>query len=264
MKYPTDNVPVIEDRYQSPARKVSAPVRLFPSCFFYPRAWNTIRRASRRAKRGSYGPREWEESSYRIVTALEAVGIRLSVEGVAAFQDLSSPAVFVGNHMSTLETFVLPWIIRPHRPLTFVVKEELLRYPFFGNVMRATAPVVLSRKNPRRDLTTILTEGKRCLEAGISLAVFPQTTRSREFHTDNFNTIGVKLARRAGVPVIPLALKTDAWGNGEWIKDFGRIDPSIPVHFSFGRPLKVTGNGRKEQQEIIRFIEEHLCRWKTS
>lgn len=259
-----DSLPEITDSYLSPTRKVAARARAFPSCFFYPRALNVIRWSARRAKRGSYGPRQWVESSYRIVSALEAVGVSLSVEDVSAFKNLSSPAVFIGNHMSTLETFALPWIIRPHRPLTFVVKRELLHYPLFGDVMRAIEPVVLSRDNPRRDLTTILTEGKRRLEDGISLVVFPQTTRSPEFQPEDFNTIGVKLARRAGVPVVPLALKTDAWGNGKRIKDFGRIDPSLPVHFSFGAPLKVAGNGREEHREIIRFIEEHLRSWKTS
>ena len=50
---------------------------------------------------------------------------------MAAFRELKDPVIFIGNHMSTLETFVLPWIILPHRPLTFVVKRELLGYPLF-------------------------------------------------------------------------------------------------------------------------------------
>jgi len=37
---------------------------------------------------------------------------------------LPSACVFIGNHMSILETFVLPCLIQPHRDVTFVVKES--------------------------------------------------------------------------------------------------------------------------------------------
>ena len=38
-----------------------------------------------------------------------------------------APVVFIGNHMSTLETMVLPGLIAPHREVTFVVKESLVK-----------------------------------------------------------------------------------------------------------------------------------------
>ena len=44
-----------------------------------------------------------------------------------------------------------------------------------------------------------------------------------------FNSLGNKLAKRNNVPVIPLALITDAWGNGKYIKEAGKIDPSKPM-----------------------------------
>ena len=38
------------------------------------------------------------------------------------WRGLDGPAVIVGNHMSTLETFALPGLVVPFKPLTFVVK----------------------------------------------------------------------------------------------------------------------------------------------
>ena len=65
-----------------------------------------------------------------------------------------------------------------------------------------------------------------------------------------------------GVPIIPVALRTDAWGsNGSLIKDFGRIKPECPVHFAFGEPMTVEGTGRDCQQEIVRFIESKYKQW---
>ena len=95
-----------------------------------------------------------------------------------------------------------------------MVKESLLKYPFFGPVLGSREPIVVGRSNPREDLVAVLEGGEARLKQGRSVIVFPQSTRSSVFDPAHFNTIGVKLAKRAGVPVIPVALKTDAWGNG--------------------------------------------------
>ena len=49
----------------------------------------------------------------------------------------------------------------------------------------------------------------------ISVLIFPQTTRELFFDPKKFNTLGIKLAKRAKVPVIPIAVKTDAWWHGQ-------------------------------------------------
>ena len=84
-----------------------------------------------------------------------------------------------------------------------------------------------------------------------------------EFDPTNFNTIGVKLASRAGVPIVPVALRTDAWAIGRPIADIGRIDPRCKVHFAFDKPLQVEGRGAAEQQAIIEFISDRLAAWSA-
>jgi 1-acyl-sn-glycerol-3-phosphate acyltransferase len=123
--------------------------------------------------------------------------------------------------------------------------------------------VVVERANPREDFKVVMEEGARRLQQGISIVVFPQTTRTTTFDPAHFNTIGVKLAKRAEVPVIPVALRTDAWGNGRWLKDFGPIDPGRTVHFAFGPPLAVQGSGQETQAAIVDFIEKKLGEWKN-
>jgi 1-acyl-sn-glycerol-3-phosphate acyltransferase len=95
----------------------------------------------------------------------------------------------------------------------------------------------------------------------MSIIIFPRL-RTPVFDPIQFNTIGIKLAKKAGVPVIPIALKTDAWGNGKYLKDYGRIVPSKPVHFAFGKPLTIRDRGTEEHHEIIRFISEKLKEWE--
>jgi 1-acyl-sn-glycerol-3-phosphate acyltransferase len=249
--------------YQTAPRDTPMLSRLFPSGAFYSRLLPVVCRAAAKAKRGRYDDREWHSSSLATLRALEHVGVRLEISGMEHLKDLGTPCVIVGNHMSMLETFVLPCVIRPFMPVTFVVKESLLTYPVFGHVMCSRDPVAVSRTNPREDFATVMTGGRERLDKGISIIVFPQTTRTGTFDPGDFNTIGVKLARRAGVPVVPLALCTDAWSNGTLVKDLGKIDVSRPVHLAFGAPLTVEGNGAPTNEAVIRFIQEHMDKWRA-
>jgi 1-acyl-sn-glycerol-3-phosphate acyltransferase len=163
--------------------------------------------------------------------------------------------------MSTLETIILPGIVQPLKDVTFVVKRAIIEYPVFKYMLLSRDPIVVDRVNPREDLMRVLTEGAAHLKRGRSIIVFPQTTRTTTFDPAQFNTIGIKLAREAGVPIVPVAVRSDAWGIGKWIKEFGKIDVSRPVRFAFGQPLMVEGRGNTTHQEIIRYISDHLKAW---
>jgi 1-acyl-sn-glycerol-3-phosphate acyltransferase len=160
-----------------------------------------------------------------------------------------------------LETFVLPTLIAPVKEATFVVKQSLVEYPVFRYVMRSRDPITVGRSNPRDDLRAVLEGGAEKLKTGVSIIIFPQTTRTAVFDEEQFNSIGIKLAKKAGVPVVPIALKTDAWGNGRIVKDVGRIDPAKTAHIEFGAPLQVQGNGAAEHHAVIGFIRERLRTW---
>jgi 1-acyl-sn-glycerol-3-phosphate acyltransferase len=195
------------------------------------------------------------------MNVLRACGVDIRIEGLEHVRAEDGPVVFIANHMSTLETFLLPSLIAPIKPVTFVVKESLTTYPIFGHVMRARDPVTVGRVNPREDYAAVMEGGSRRLGGGISMIIFPQAVRSARFEPENFNTLGVKLARRAGVPVQPIALRSDAWGNGRRLKDLGRIDPSLPVRFRFAPPMPVTGNGSAEHEWIVAYIRACLAEW---
>ncbi len=248
--------------YQTPADTASFFGKLFPSISFYMSFLTNIYVSSLKAKKGCYNDSDWSQSSYQILKALERTGVDVSVSGIEHLQGLDSPCVIIGNHVSMMETVVLPTIISPIRRVTYVIKESLLDYPVFKHVMRSRNPVAVTRNNPRQDLRTVLTEGTDRLEQGISIIVFPQTTRGTLFAPEQFSTIGIKLAAKAGVPVLPLALKTDAWTNGKWIKDLGRIQPKRKASFAFDSPFMVQGKGREEHQRVIDFISQKLTEWK--
>lgn len=247
--------------YQTPARPPSLLSGMMPSLVFYLHLINIVIRASRIAKKGRYDDSNWVDSSLEVLRSLENVGVRIAVSGIENIEEQNGPVVFIGNHMSMMETMLLPVIIQPVLPVTFVVKESLLAYPVFKHVMQSRNPVAVTRTNPRQDLKIVMTEGGARLQSGVSVIVFPQTTRSHIFSPEQMSSIGVKLAKKAGVPVIPLALKTDCWRNGVWLKDFGRLDINKTAHFAFGPPMTVTGKGDEEQALINAFIAGEIKRW---
>lgn len=216
------------------------------------------------ALKGLYDRKAWAESSYRIFKLIEGCGGHFHLRGLDNVRSCESPLVFVSNHMSILETFVFPCIVAPYTEVTFVVKESLVRHPLFGPVMRSRNPIVIKRINPREDFQAVMTRGKDLLAGGISVIVFPQSTRSAEFMPEEFNSMGVKLAKAAGVKLMPIAVKTDFWENGRYLKDLGAINRSKPIHMIFGQPFPVKGSGKGEHKQVIDFIIENLRQWGAS
>ena len=250
--------------YRTPAdRLVCLLSRVFPSVAFYPRMFLVVLASSILSHLGRYDSDTWVEYSLRAMGVLERCGVKVSVEGLDRLNGLEGPAVFAANHMSTMETFLLPSILRPRGPLTFVVKQSLVEYPLFGKVLQTCDPIAVGRANPREDLAIVMGEGMERLNAGCSVVVFPQTTRTDTFDPGKFNSMAAKLAARAGVPLVPVALRTDAWSQGRILRDFGPLVPSRPVNLVFGEPLPPEGKGDKAHKASVEFISGVFAGWES-
>lgn len=222
----------------------------------------SVFKTRKQAKRKIYDTKAWSDSSFEIFRFIERVGGKFHITGMENIVRSEGPVLFISNHMSTLETMIFPGIIAPFRELTFVVKDSLVKHPFFGDVMRSRDPIVVGRADARKDFEAVMNEGIERLSKGVSIVIFPQSTRSLHFKPEEFNSLGIKLAKKAGVDVVPVAIKTDFWGNGRLIKELGPIDRYKPIHIRFGEPFKVTGNGKAENKQVIDFIQDALKEWQ--
>ena len=229
----------------------------FLSCYM-----GIVLRTRKEALNNRYGDREWTDSSIEILRLIERTGGVFDIEGMENIITEEGPVVFISNHMSTLETMIFPGLIAPHRKVTFVVKDSLVSHPLFGPVMRSRKPIVVGRTDPRKDFETVMTQGADLISKGISLIIFPQSTRSDVFIPEEFNSLGVKLAKKSGVKVVPIAIKTDFWGNGKIIKEIGKLDHTRTIHIKFDKPFPVAGNGKDENQKIISYILANLGIWE--
>ena len=229
--------------------------------FFMSKYVSILLKCRREALKGRFDTQDWIMSSFDILKLIEGCGGKFHITGLENIRQCQGPVVFVSNHMSTLETMVFPCIIAPIKEVVFIVKDSIVKHPFFGPVMRSRHPIIVSRSNSREDFKIVMDRGQELLATGTSIMIFPQSRRTVEFKPEDFNSLGVKLASRAGVQIVPIAIKTDFWGNGKYLKELGAINRHKPIYMSFGKPLSVNGPGKEEHKKIISFIASNLMKW---
>ena len=249
--------------YQSPRKRRFFVKRFhgWATLIYYLRLFNIILAESVIARKKPYEGKIWAKGSLDVLKIVESAGGEIHISGLKSLSSYQGPVVYVANHMSLLDTLILPCILLAFGKVTFVVKEGLLKYPVLGIIIRAIHPIAVTRENPRQDLKTVINQGIALLSSGCSIIIFPQATRSATFNEAGFNSLGVKLAQRAGVPVVPVALKTDFQGNGKIFKDMGPVDPTKILYIKFGKPELVEGKAQDMHQRVIAFILQNLREW---
>lgn len=253
-----------EDIYHTPKdypRALGDRLLMNSRLFFLYKYSGVVLRARKKALGNLYDNDAWVQSSYEIFKIIESCGGHFHLSGLNNINPIEAPFVFISNHMSSLETQIFPLIIASKIPVTFVVKDSLINYPFFGPILRATKPIVVSRKNTRKDLLTVLSKGEKLLSEGISVIIFPQSTRKTEIIPEEFNSLGVKLASKTNASIIPIAIKTDFWGHGKIMKDLGPLNRKKTIHMNFGKPFKIKKANKEENYKIITFIKEYVQKW---
>ena len=231
--------------------------------YFYAVNFGVFCRSGRLGQLGKLDAEAQIRMSATNLRLAERCGSRVHVRGREHLRALNGrPVVLMGNHMSLLETGVFHAVAREYVDFAFVVKDSLMKVPYFKDILKSIGNIPVERKDPREDLKTVLNEGKKLLSAGKSLIVFPQSTRSVTFDPEKFNSLGVKIAKSAGVPIVPFALKTDFLTQGKGIfRDLGPVHPGRETWFEFGPAMEVTGNGKEQLQQTVEFIQDRLEKW---
>lgn len=138
------------------------------------------------------------------------------------------PCVLVANHPSLLDVTAV--IARaPHA--CCVVKNSLVQSPLVGRLLRACGHVAAGDGALMSGVAVLEAAAER-LREGFPVLIFPEGTRSLPGSVRRFRRGAFELAKRAGVPLVPVFLRCDppALGKGTPVFRHPRRCPTLTVH----------------------------------
>ncbi len=176
-------------------------------------------------------------------TLLFFAGVKVELQGEADAVKPDTPYVFMANHQSAFDIFVL--LAGLPVPFRWVAKEELFKIPIFGPSMRRAGYIPINRDNPR-DAIKSLNEAAQKIRDGVSVIVFPEGTRSEDGKLLPFKNGGFVLAIKSQAPIVPTALI----GTFE-IKPRGRfwVHPRT-AFIRFGHPVETKGLKTRDKEDL--------------
>ena len=158
------------------------------------------------------------------------------------------PCIVLCKHQSAWETFSLQTVFPPQ---TWVLKRELLWFPFFGWGLAMLKPIAINRSDGKQAIKQLLKQGKeRLSHDNLCVVIFPEGTRIPYGERGKYKIGGALLAASAGSLVVPVAHNAGKhWGRNAFLKRPGTIVMSI------GKPIDPTG---LKADEINRRVEEWI------
>jgi len=209
---------------------------------------------------------KWADFCLSVVRVAESLGMNVTVEGFGNRQQVNGPVLYLCNHMSSVETVLLPPVLQAFGPFSYVAKASLAHLPFLGRAAAHMRMVPIGRKSPREDLVNILRVGTERIHGGDSFLIFPQGTRDKVFSRRRYSSIGAKLAEKAGCPVVPIVVDTrcqltrEGGVLGKVFHDFGPLDTSRDIRVCCG-PVIPCGKSREMHEAAFEWMAGKLEEW---
>jgi 1-acyl-sn-glycerol-3-phosphate acyltransferase len=168
-------------------------------------------------------------------------GVELKVFGAENLAPARSYVV-MSNHLSYADIVAL-FLALPVIP-GFLAKSELRRVPFLNAALDAGGHVVIERRAHDKAMQSIDSAAAQ-VRGGRTVLIFPEGTRGDSDTIGDFKSGGFRLAKAAGVPIVPVGLRgTRAVGPRHSILFY---PGTIEVHIGQALPV--------EQVEALEFRE---------
>jgi len=186
-----------------------------------------------------------------IVRIFTSVMFDLKVRGIENVPKTGG-VLLVSNHQSYLDPACIA--VRLPRPLSFLAKSELFEVPGLAWLIRELGAIPI--RQGAGDIGA-LRETIQKLRDGHGLIVFPEGTRTPNGELQRLEPGIALIARKCGVPVIPVAIEGsfDAWPTGS------RIFQSHPIRIAYGTPMANVQDLKPAEllQEIDRTIRSLIA-----
>ena len=180
-------------------------------------------------------------------------GIRYEVEGGENIPD--EPCVIMCKHQSSWETLALQALFPPQ---VWVLKRELLWIPFFGWGLASLKPIAIDRRAGRKALNQVIEQGRKRLDSGAWVVIFPEGTRIPSGQIGEFGMGGAFLAAKTGYSIIPVAHNAGkAWPKHGFLKYPGVIKLVIGNKIVIDENMKKVSDINKQ---VYQWMESQMTR----
>ena len=136
-----------------------------------------------------------------IGASMHLAGVRVRTEGLENIP--AGVCIFAANHVSNLDPPAA--LIAIPRRVSFLAKREVFKVPIVKTALRLGKIVAVDRGNLGAAVAGI-DQAVHYLNEGISFAVFPEGTRSKDGQLKPFKKGAFAMAIQARVPVVPVSI----------------------------------------------------------
>jgi len=160
----------------------------------------------------------------------------------------SGGLLVLSTHQSHLDPLLLG--LACDRPLASLARSSLYKGPL-APVITALGAIPIDRESPSvSSLRTVIAALKR----GIAVMVFPEGTRSADGRLGRIRAGFAVLARRSGVPILPVAIvgAWECWPKGSHVPGPGRI------RLEFGRMITPDEVRRLDDESLLEECQKRL------
>ena len=187
--------------------------------------------------------------------------LRLGVRGTFP----SHPCVIVTNHVGYLDAIAVAAVL----PCAPIAKSEVTRWPMIGTAADQLGVIFVERDDPWSRVRA-LRRAMAALRAGVSVLNFPEGTTTDGTRLLPFQRGIFGLARLAGVPVLPVAVRCApelAWyGGASFVPHYLRTTrlPAPELRLDVGQPIDPARHASADEvaalahHRIAYMLRDHL------
>jgi 1-acyl-sn-glycerol-3-phosphate acyltransferase len=187
-------------------------------------------------------PRSWAR------LLMWGIGCPVRVSGLERLEP-GATYVFASNHTSALDIPALLAVLPAN--FRWIAKAELFRIPVFGPALKRCGYIPIDRSDRRAAMQSLSLAARR-IEAGASVLVFPEGTRSEDGRLLPFKSGGLALAIKSQRPVAPVAIA----GARQVLQAHSLLLDPGPVRVAVGEPIPTRGLALKAREELAGRVQQ--------
>ncbi|SHF83927.1 lysophospholipid acyltransferase family protein [Ornithinibacillus halophilus] len=160
---------------------------------------------------------------------IERTGTKVEVTGQEKVPD--GAVLYVANHQGLFD--ILAFLGYLGRPVGFIAKKEINKLPIIRTWMGIIYCVFIDRADRRQSMKAI-NQGIENLKNGHSMVIFPEGTRSRGRTLNEFKPGSLRLATKAGVSIVPVAID----GTYQMLEEGGGRVKGSTINITIHNPIR--------------------------